>query len=111
MLPSLACGEIWSLESGVSRTRMRCGVEVQAALVQVEEVEQAEEELTAQPGAADVGNIKASARMGSRGSARRARARAAGMNESGTIRNGLQWCFKPPPAMNLVIEEKGREVS
>lgn len=90
---------------------MRCGVEVQAILVQVEQVEQAEEELLAQPGAADVGNIKASARMGSRGSARRARARAVGMNESGTIRNGLQWCFKPPPAMNLVIEEKGREVS
>lgn len=37
VLPSLACGEIWSLESGVSRTRMRCGVEVvvQAAVVLV----------------------------------------------------------------------------
>jgi hypothetical protein len=91
---------------------MKCGVEVQAVvLVQAEEVEQAEEELIAQPGAADVGNIKASGRMGSRGSARRAKARAVGMNESGTIRNGLPWCFMPPPAMKWVIEEKGREVS
>lgn len=57
-----------------------------------------------------MGNIKASARMGSGGCA--GRARAGGMNESGTIRNGL--VFQAPAGDEfgtvwiLVIEKKRR---